>query len=152
MFLKYIPLGDEALPHHLQTGVPPQSPVGHARDFNSFKSFFQSKIALYVAPSSAQAFFRRIFLDYDPVHSGFRTLLQMLESGDDLHATTDGSVIEDGEASSGWHFWRTTFDDDEDDDDDVDDEDQEDKNKINNSDTDEDEACLLYTSPSPRDS
>ena len=53
-----IPLGDVALPLHLHTGdSPPQSPVGSARDFESFVRFCESNIAKFVVASSSQIFF-----------------------------------------------------------------------------------------------
>ena len=95
-------------------------------------NFFKSKLAVYVAPSSAQAFFRRIFTDFQPEHSGFHSLLQTLEKGDKLHVTTDGSVLDDGEASSGWHFWWISYEDE-------DDKDSKNNDNTNNDDNDVDD-------------
>ena len=94
---------------------PPQSPVGHARDFPAFVAFVEFHLAKFVRPTSARAYFRRLFVDFPPVHEGgFHRLLHSLEHGEEINLTTDGSKLDNDEASAGWLFWRIYYDDDED--------------------------------------
>ena len=65
-------------------------------------------------PSSAQAFFDRLFVDFQATHKGFHRLLQAIENGEIFNNTTDGSKIEIDEASAGWLFWIVIYEDDED--------------------------------------
>ena len=94
--------------------APPQSPVGHAQDFQAFLIFVRSKIVAFVTPSSAQAFFGRLFVDFQATHEGFHRLLQAIENGEIFNTTTDGSKLEIDEASAGWLFWILLYEDDED--------------------------------------
>ena len=105
-------------PPHLQTGdSPPQSPVGSARDFDSFLRFCESNMAKFVAVSSAHAFFRCLFQDFPVLHGGFHRLLTALQDGVQINTTSDGSKISSGEASAGWMFWLRVDADEESDDD-----------------------------------
>ena len=115
LYVAAIPLGTEDLHlHHHTGGPPPQSPVGHARDFQAFLIFVRSKLVAFVAPSSAQAFFDRLFVDFQATQGGFRRLLQAIENGEIFNISTDGSKIDSDEASAGWLFWIVLQEDDDD--------------------------------------
>ena len=115
LYVATIPLGNEDLHHHHHTGgTPPQSPVGHAQDFQAFLTFVRTKIAKFVTPSSAQAFYDRLFVDFQATHKGFHRLLQAIENGEIINNTTDGSKLDCDEASAGWLFWMANAEVDED--------------------------------------
>ena len=88
--------------------------MGHARDFQAFLIFVRSKLVAFVTPSSAQAFFDRLFVDFQATQGGFRRLLQAIENGDIFHISMDGSKIDSDEASAGWLFWIVLQEDDDD--------------------------------------
>ena len=84
-----IPLGDVALPLHLHTGdSPPQSPVGSARDFDSFLRFWESNMAKFIAASSTHAFFYCLFQDFPVLHGGIHRLLKALADGEQREAAS----------------------------------------------------------------
>ena len=67
-----------------------------------------------MTPSSAQAFFDRLFVDFQATQGGFRRLLQAIENGEIFNISTDGSKIDSDEASAGWLFWIVLQEDDDD--------------------------------------
>ena len=76
--------------------------MGHARDFTAFLKFDEINLAKFVSPSSAQAYFRRLFVDFPAEHDGgFHRLLQALENGDNVNTSADGSKIVNDEALAG---------------------------------------------------
>jgi len=58
--------------------------VGNARDFDSFLRFCESSMAKFVAASSANAFFRRLFHDFPVLHGGFHRLLKALTDSEQI--------------------------------------------------------------------